>query len=109
MIINLDSKVIMMDLAEMFRHARIKLNWDEKYGNLAFGINRTIVNLVIGAELKLLIHFLPDLNSEYWINYDTLRDFKKSVNCLSFVTKTIQVYNIPVSLFKSKPNFSGAS
>lgn len=98
-----------MDLAEMFRHARQKLNWNEKYGNLAFGINRSIVNLVIGAELKLLIHFLPDLNSEYWINYDTLRDFIKSVNCLSYVTKTIQVYNIPVSLFKSKPVFSGVT
>lgn len=106
-IINMDSKVLIMDLAEMFRHARQKLQWDEKYGNLAFGINRSIINLVIGAELKLLIHFLPDSNAEYWINYDTLRDFKKSVNCLSFVSKTIQVYNIPVSLFKTKPIFSG--
>lgn len=97
-----------MDLAEMFRHARQKLNWDEKYGNLAFGINRSIVNLVIGAELKLLIHFLPDPNSEYWISYAALRDFKRSVNCLSYVTKTVQVYNIPVSLFKSKPVFSGS-
>ena len=98
-----------MDLAEMFRHAGQKLNWNEKYGNLAFGINRSIVNLVINAQLKLLIHFLPFPNSEYWINYDVLRDFKNSVHCLSYVTKTIQVYNIPVSLFKSKPVFSGAS
>jgi len=106
-IINLDSKVLIMDLAEMFRHARQKLQWDEKYGNFAFGINRSIINLVIGAELKLLIHFLPDDKSEYWINYDALRDFKKSVNCMTFVSKTVQVYNIPVSLFRTKPVFSG--
>lgn len=99
----------MMDLAEMFRHAKQKLHWNEKYGDLAFGINRSIINLVIKTESKLLIRFLQDPNSQYWINHDMLNRFIKSVNCLSYVTKTIQVYNIPVSLFKSKPNFSGGN
>ncbi len=96
-----------MDLAEMFRHARQKLNWNEQYGDLAFGINKSIIDFVINAKMKLLVHFLPDPNSEYWINYDTLRDFKNSVYCLSYVSKTVQVYNIPVSLFRDKPVFSG--
>lgn len=105
----MDSKVVIMDLDKMFRHARQKLEWDEEYGDPAFGINRSIVNLVIGSRMKLLIRFSPDPNSEYWINYDRLRDFKKSVYCITFVSPTVQVYNIPVSLFRSKPVFSGES
>lgn len=108
MIINLDSKVLITDLGEVFRYARRKLGWDKKYGEMAFGLNRSIVNLVIGGELKLLVRFLQEPNSEYWINHDTLRDFKRSVYCLTFVNKT-PIYNIPVSLFKSKPNFSGSN
>lgn len=96
-----------MELKEIFRYAKQKLHWDDKYGQTAFGINRSIVNLIIGAELKLLIRFSPEPSKEYWINYDALRDFKNSVPCLSYVSKTVQVYNIPVVLFVAKPNFSG--
>lgn len=106
-VINLDSKVVMMDLAEMFRYAGQKLGWNPEFGNLAFGINRSIVNLVIGMEFKLLIKHLPFPNDSYWINYDMLRDFKNSNHCLTKVAPTVCVYNIPVSLFKSKPVFSG--
>lgn len=107
--INTESKVLIMDLDNSFRHAREKLGWDEKYGDQAFGINREIVNFVIGAKFKLLVRFGQDPNNEYWLNYDRLRDFKKSTFCLTWVTATVQVHNIPVMLFTNKPVFSGAS
>lgn len=106
-IINTESKVLIMELEEMFRHARQKLNWPEKYADLAFGINKTIMNFVLGAEYTLLIRFSHDSNYEYWIRSETLKDFINSENCLSFVSKTVKLYNIPLSLFRSKPNFSG--
>ena len=107
--INTESKVLILELRQVFNYARQKLGWDMKYGDKAFGINRTIINFIIGSEYKLLIRFVQDETAEYWINYDELRDFKMKVNCLFYVSKSKQVYNIPLSLFKSKNNFSGVS
>lgn len=105
--INTETKVLIMELREIFRHARQKLGWAEKYGDQAFGINRTILNYVIGSKSKLLIRFIPNQDQEYWITFDIIRKFTKKVPCMFFVSKTKRVYNIPLSLFKIKPNFSG--
>lgn len=105
--INTESKVLILELGEMFRYARQKLGWDKHYGDKAFGINRSIINFIIGSKFKLLIRFSPEQNKGYWINYDELREFKIKVPCLFSVSKSKQVYNVPLSLFKSKANFSG--
>lgn len=101
--INFGSKVLILNISNVFKHAGEKLKWNPKFGNEAFGINKDIVNFILGARLRLLIRHD---DSEYWINYDRLRDFKKSVFCISFVSKNLQIYNIPLSLFMPKPNFS---
>lgn len=105
--INTQSKVLILELDKVFLYARQILGWDLKYGDQAFGINRTIINFVIGSKSKLLIRFIPNQDQEYWINYDVIQDFKKKIPCMFFVSKTKRVYNIPLSLFKVKPNFSG--
>ena len=106
--INNDSKVVIMELDNMFRKAGEILQWPSVYGQTAFGINRTILNFVIGCRFKLLIRYHANSTKEYWINYDKLRDFKKSVYCITLVSHSRTIYNIPVSLFKDKPTFSGA-
>lgn len=105
---NIQSKVLITDLRETFARAGIIFNWGSNYSQDAFGINKTIIQFVIGTEAKLLIHYHTGLTKkEYWINYDTLRDFITSNNNLFRVGNDKLIHNIPLSLFKPKPSFSG--
>lgn len=107
-IVNRQSKVVILELHEVFRKAGIIFEWADKYGWQAFGVNRSILRLVDLTKSKLLINFHSDQSKkEYWINYDTLRDFVEKNRCEFKVSKNEYVINIPIVLFKSKPIFSG--
>lgn len=107
-IINKDSKVVILELNQVFRKAGIIFNWEDKYGWQAFGVNRSILRLVDMTKSKLLINFHSnESKKEYWINYDTLRNFIEKNKCEFKVSKNEYIINIPLVLFKEKPIFSG--
>lgn len=107
--INKDSKVVILELHEVFRRAGIIFNWKAQYGWQAFGVNRSILRLVDLTKSKLLINFHSnESKKEYWINYDTLRQFIENNKCEFKVSKNEYIINIPLVLFKPKPIFSGA-
>ena len=106
--INKDSKVVILELKQVIRKAGIIYNWEDKFGWQAFGVNRSILRLVDMTKSKLLINFHSDQSrKEYWINYDTLRDFIQKNKCEFKVSKNEFIINIPLVLFKEKPIFSG--
>lgn len=107
--INKDSKVVILELHEVFRRAGIIFNWKDQFGWQAFGVNRSILRLVDMTKSKLLINFHSnESKKEYWINYDTLRQFIENNKCEFKVSKNEYIINIPLVLFKPKPIFSGA-
>lgn len=103
---NNTSNVVIIELREVFHHAGEKLNWNEKYGKLGFGINLGIVDFVIKRKCVLLVRHKGFENIEYWIRYDTLKEFKKNNNFLTKIYDTY-LYNIPIKLFSTKPSFLG--
>lgn len=107
-LINMDSKVLQTQLNNRFQFAGQIMKWSPHFSCEAFGVNRSIVNFVIGTKFKLLIRYSMEPQREYWINYDHLHSFIKSNQCLNRVGKNKIIYNIPISLFTDKPIFSGA-
>lgn len=105
--INIQSKVLILKLDNVFQFAGMILNWNTEHGCEGFGINRTVYNFVVGSKFKLLIQYSKEPDKEYWINYDTLRNFVTTTNSLNRVKNNKPLYNIPLSLFLPKPNFSG--
>ena len=107
-IINTHSKVLIIEIHEQFNRAGLIFNWKKEYGKKAFGINKSIINLIIKNKLKLLIHFhTKEEKKEYWINYDVIDDFIKNNNNEFKVNDSKLIHNIPCDLFHTKPNFSG--
>lgn len=107
-IINLDSKVLILELKNKFNYAGFLLHWPADYSTEAFGINKTICQNVIDKQLKLLIRFSQDkAKTEYWTSYDKLKQFIKNYQTLYRVSATKTIRNIPCSLFSQKPNFKG--
>ncbi len=106
---NQSSKVVILELREIFNHAGKIFQWDEKYGMTAFGINQNIIQFVLGTKSKLLIHYYSnDTKKEYWINHDVIKNFvTKNNNKKTLRGTNIILNNIPLSLFVSKPVFSG--
>ena len=109
-IVNNSNKVLILNLRNKFRYAGFILHWPKDYSIEAFGINKTICNFIIDNQFKLLIRYDDDKEkTEYWINYDKLKQFIKNYESLYRVSSTTCIRNIPCSLFQSKPNFSGVS
>lgn len=107
-IINTTSKVLILKIREQFKRAGLIFNWKEEYGKKAFGVNKSIVDLLCEKKLKLLIQFHTEKDQKvYWINYDTLEDFIKKNNNEYKVSDSKTIHNIPCNLFHTKPNFSG--
>ena len=106
--INKDSKVVILELKQVFRKAGKIFEWKDEFGLHAFGVNRSILRLVDLTKSKLLINFHSDESQkEYWINYDILRQFIENNKCEFKVSNKEYIINIPVVLFKPKPIFSG--
>lgn len=102
--INTGSKVLKMELNNRFAFAGKVLKWDKEFGMEGFGINKTILNFIIGSGFKLLIRYNLEPQREYWIDHKSLQKFVKSNPCLNIVKKK-SIYNIPCLLFRDKPNF----
>lgn len=108
-IVNKNSKVVILELREVFRKAGIILNWADRYGWQAFGVNASILRLIELGRYKLLINFhSKESKKEYWIDHYILRDFVEN-NETVFKQKGKKIFNIPVALFKPKPIFSGVN
>lgn len=106
--INKSAKVVILELRQVFNKAGKILNWDDKYGLQAFGINKSILLLIEFTKSKLLINFHSDKSKkEYWISHDELRKFVENNNCKYKVAHNNIIYNIPLVLFRPKPVFSG--
>ena len=107
--VNKNSKVVILELREVFRKAGIIFNWKDEYGWQAFGVNRSILRLIELGQYKLLINFHSDKSKkEYWIDPYTLRNFVENNKCV-YNPKGKNIFNIPLTLFKPKPIFSGAT
>lgn len=107
-IINRTSKVVILELREIFNHAGSIFEWDPKFGSQAFGVNRSILRLIELTKSKLLINYKSqETKKEYWINHDKLKQFILKNKCEFRVGKGSKLLcNIPLVLFKSKPIFS---
>ena len=107
-VINTSSKVLILKIREQFDQAGFIFKWKDEYGRKAFGVNKSIVNLLYEKKLKLLIHFHTKQDQKvYWINYDTLEDFITKNNNEFKVSDSKTIHNIPCNLFHTKPTFSG--
>jgi hypothetical protein len=107
--VNKESRVLILELKEVFRKAGIIFKWKDELGWQAFGINTSILRLVEMGKYKLLINFhSQESKKEYWIDPFTLRDFVEHYNCMKKING-VKIYNIPLVLFKPKPIFSGAT
>ena len=106
-IVNKNSKVVILELKEVFRKAGIIFKWKDELGWQAFGVNTSILRLIELGKYKLLINFHSNKSKkEYWIDPFTLRDFVENNNCMKKINGT-KIFNIPLALFKEKPIFSG--
>ena len=104
---NKNSKVVILELENIFNRAGIIFDWKHELGVRAFGVNYSILKFVEMSKSKLLINYKSvESKTEYWINYDVMRNFVNNNNC-EFRTSGKIIYNIPLSLFRSKPIFSG--
>jgi hypothetical protein len=107
--VNKSSKVVILELREVFRKAGVIFKWKDELGWQAFGVNTSILRLVELGKYKLLINFhSKESKKEYWIDPFTLRDFVEHYNCMKRIGGT-KIFNIPLVLFKPKPIFSGGS
>ena len=103
--VNKSSKVVILELREVFRKAGIIFKWKDEFGWQAFGLNASILRLVELGRYKLLINFHSDQSKkEYWIDPYTLRDFVDHNNCMKRI-HGVKIFNIPLVLFKEKPTF----
>lgn len=108
-IVNKNSKVVILELREVFRKAGIIFDWKDEYGWQAFGLNASILRLIELGQYKLLINFHSKKSKkEYWIDPYSLRDFVEHNKCMKKINGT-KIFNVPLVLFKPKPIFSGAS
>ncbi len=104
--VNKSSKVVILELREVFRKAGIIFKWKDELGWQAFGLNASILRLVELGRYKLLINFHSDQSKkEYWINHDDLRKFVENTKCVKRI-HGVKIFNIPLVLFKEKPTFS---
>jgi len=108
---NKSSKVVILELREKFHYAGKIFSWDDKFELEAFGINTNIIQFVLGTKAKLLINYhSSETKKEYWINYDIILKFIRSHNNIKHIPDSnVRLNNLPCSLFKEKPIFSGAS
>ena len=107
--VNKSSKVVILELREVFNRAGIIFNWKAELGWQAFGLNASILRLIELGQYKLLIQFhSKESKKEYWIDPYSLRDFVDHYKCMKRVKGT-KIFNIPLVLFKPKPIFSGGS
>jgi len=101
--VNKSSKVVILELKEVFRKAGIIFKWKDELGWQAFGVNASILRLVEKTQSKLLINFhSKESKKEYWINPFELRDFVENNNCMKKING-VKIYNIPLTLFTPKP------
>ena len=101
--VNKSSKVVILELREVFRKAGIIFKWKDELGWQAFGLNVSILRLVELGQYKLLIHFhSKESKKEYWIDPYTLRDFVDHYPCMKKING-VKIFNIPLVLFKEKP------
>ena len=108
-LINMESGVIILEIDEPFMKAGKLLNWDlSVYGSPGFGINKSIINLVLNHKFKMLIRHDTGTQKEFWLNHDNLKNFLINHNT-EYKVKSKWINVIPWKLFHSKPNFSGAS
>lgn len=108
--VNKQAKVVILELNKIFNRAGIIFNWNPEFKTQAFGINFSILRLIELTKSKLLIKYNSnESKKEYWINYDTLRNFVENNNCEFRVAKNEIICNIPLVLFKPKPIFSGVT
>ena len=106
-LINHQADVIILEIDEPFIKAGKLLNWDlSLYGSPGFGINKSIINMVLNYKFKLLIRHDTGNQKEFWVNHDKLRDFLKNNNT-EYKVKSKWIDVIPWKLFTSKPSFSG--
>jgi len=104
-LINSQAGVIILEIEEPFMKAGKLLNWDlSLYGSPGFGINKSIINMVLNYKFKMLIRHGTE--REFWLNHDKLRDFIKNNNT-EYKVKSKFIDVIPWKLFTSKPSFSG--
>jgi len=108
-IVNKSSKVVILELREVFRRAGIIFKWKNELGWQAFGLNASILRLIELGSYKLLINFHSNESKKmYWIDPFTLRDFVDHNTCMKQING-VKIFNIPIVLFKEKPTFSGAN
>ena len=101
--VNKSSKVVILELREVFRRAGIIFKWKDELGWQAFGLNKSILLLVELGQYNLLINFhSKESKIMYWIDPYTLRDFVDHYNCMKKING-VKIFNIPLSLFKTKP------
>ena len=104
--VNKKSRVVIMTIDKIFRNAGKVLQFQPRFGMMAFGINSSIIKLVEMGKYKLLIHYQSaSTDEEYWINYDELKSFRLAHKCEFKVNDSKWIYNIPLKLFKPKPTF----
>lgn len=100
------SKVVIVEIQKPFMQAGNILNWDPRFGSPGFGINKSILDFVTKTKSKLLIKCQESDQKEYWINYDSLKNFIDNNNC-GYTVSGKFLFIIPWLCFKSKPYFSG--
>lgn len=95
--------VITLELIQPFMKAGDHVGWSiETFGQVGFGINQSIVNLIESRKTRLVITVLG-WNSKHWINFDKIRNFRKYNPCTYEKSgKTLFVF--PMKLFTDKPN-----
>ena len=106
---NMESKVIILEINEPFMKAGKLLNWDlTVYGSPGFGINKSIINMVLNYKFRMLVRHDTGTQKEFWINHDKLREFIEHNNT-EYKVKSKWIDVIPWKLFHAKPNFSGGN
>ena len=103
--VNKVSRVVILELREVFNKAGIIFEWKPEYGWQAFGLNASILRLVELGRYKLLINFHSNQSKkEYWISHDELRKFVENTKCVKKING-VKIFNVPLVLFREKPTF----